>query len=382
MARRIVFQVHLWLGLAAGLLLTLVCVSGSLLVFLPEVEAWQHRNLTALRQPAPYPLPATMLEQAVETARDGWPQATVSRILLPEHDRRTVAVLMREKAQPLRYVYVDPGAGRVLGHRVRSDGFWAWLQRFHRNLLLDAKGLLANGWLSWIAIVLGVTGLYLWPGWKRLRRGLTIRWNAPRQQFYWDVHSTVGFWTLTPLLLFGITGVAFTWNAEFRVMVEGMLGPAQAAAAVRFEKTGQEQAPIGQIYASAQEAIPGGVVTILQLPGEAGAPVTAFVRSPGEWREVGSNRVYVHPGSASVLSVTALAEATVSSRVLAWVNPAHTGRFGGLWMRSVYFMVGMTPALLFVTGVYLWLRRTMGRRRPGGRKGGGGRVADDKRASG
>ena len=36
---------------------------------------------------------------------------------------------------------------------------------------------------------------------------------------------------------------------------------------------------------------------------------------------------------------------------------AHFGRFGGVWGRSTWVVLGLAPALLFVTGFMVWLRR-------------------------
>ncbi len=46
--RRALFQVHLWTGLAVGLYAVAISVSGSILVYAPQLGEWAHRDLRAV----------------------------------------------------------------------------------------------------------------------------------------------------------------------------------------------------------------------------------------------------------------------------------------------------------------------------------------------
>jgi uncharacterized iron-regulated membrane protein len=44
---------------------------------------------------------------------------------------------------------------------------------------------------------------------------------------------------------------------------------------------------------------------------------------------------------------------------MAWVGAAHTGNFGGLPMKILWALLGLTPPLLFVTGALMWWNRVV-----------------------
>jgi uncharacterized iron-regulated membrane protein len=48
--------------------------------------------------------------------------------------------------------------------------------------------------------------------------------------------------------------------------------------------------------------------------------------------------------------------------VIQWFGPLHTGNFGGTIIKSLYVVVGLAPALLFITGFVIWWQRVISRR--------------------
>jgi uncharacterized iron-regulated membrane protein len=44
---------------------------------------------------------------------------------------------------------------------------------------------------------------------------------------------------------------------------------------------------------------------------------------------------------------------------LYWLAQAHFGRFAGVWVKIVWTVVGLTPAVLFVTGAIMWWKRVL-----------------------
>lgn len=46
-------------------------------------------------------------------------------------------------------------------------------------------------------------------------------------------------------------------------------------------------------------------------------------------------------------------------RMLYWLAQAHFGRFGGVWIKVTWMIVGLAPAVLFVTGALMWWKRAL-----------------------
>ncbi len=154
--RRALFQVHLWLGIASGLYILIISVSGSLIVFRRELD----RALC----------PGTVI-----TTPSG-------------HTLRTVC----------------------------EPAFVSWMAEFHDHLGLGRTGLLVNG-LGAIAVTLMcLTGAILWwPGRTRWRRSLVLRRDVSAQRFIWDLHGVLGFWLWLLVLMWALTGIYFAFPGAF-----------------------------------------------------------------------------------------------------------------------------------------------------------------------
>jgi len=111
--------------------------------------------------------------------------------------------------------------------------------------------------------------------------------------------------------------------------------------------------------------MPDGVPTELRLPETPkGTVVVRFWRA-GDLTPAGSNRVYIDPSSARVLSTDRAADWSFGVRLFQALSPIHYGEFGGLPVKVAWSLLGVTPAVLFVTGLAVWWRPS---RRRYGRK--------------
>ena len=52
----------------------------------------------------------------------------------------------------------------------------------------------------------------------------------------------------------------------------------------------------------------------------------------------------------------------VGDQMLYWFAQAHFGRFSGIWVKTIWAVIGLMPATLFVTGMVMWWKRVI---RPG-----------------
>jgi uncharacterized iron-regulated membrane protein len=80
---------------------------------------------------------------------------------------------------------------------------------------------------------IGATGLTLlcltgaiiwWPGIKHWRRSLTVNWRAHFARISWDLHSALGFWCFVFILVWGISGMYFSFPRPFNALF--LLDPA------------------------------------------------------------------------------------------------------------------------------------------------------------
>ena len=94
-----------------------------------------------------------------------------------------------------------------------------WLVKLHENLLSRSTGGFVNGLGGISLTALCLTGAIIWwPGIKNWRRSLTVKWSAHFARISWDLHSALGFWCFLLILVWGISGIYFSFPQLFNAL--------------------------------------------------------------------------------------------------------------------------------------------------------------------
>lgn len=198
---------HFFAGLIVAPILMTSALTGGLYVMRPFIDEWTHGSLLRNAPQKNRPAPLSIQGQAALVQR-GFPNGKIESILLPDSPERTTEFVLEQEGRQLR-IFVDPYARRVVGERPRLD-FMEWTIRIHKTLLLGKVGrTLVELAVSW-AVVLVLTGLYLW--WPRGRKGgvLWPRWSHRGRNFWKDLHAVVGALAVPVIILLIVTGISWT----------------------------------------------------------------------------------------------------------------------------------------------------------------------------
>lgn len=402
--RRTIRLIHLVLGLAAGLLLSIVTVSGAAVVFRDDLD-WLHAER---REPAA--AGGAALDATAAALRERWPGVRVTRLLTPEATGRGHEWWLRddkgtrETADDESWkAFTDAASGEPLGDTRGSSvsAALAWLARFHHNLWLGEVGGILVGVSGLAMLGFIATGLWLWwPGLKRFATGFRMRWSKGGLARNWDLHNWSGIIGTAPLLVIALTGAMFEFRWMRAAVHYGLGGgeadrpmalrprPAppqqqpdgaaqprgeqerpQAGAEERPQRGGEagERRPRGgggrgglgfDRAVAAAEAAADGVARVVMPPraGRGDAPWTVILDYPGN---VGSfSGVVVQVGQDGAAGLV-LDPRTMSPG--GWINGQqwglHTGTWGGGWSKALYLIAGLLPPVLLFTGLAMWWQR-------------------------
>lgn len=215
--RRALFQVHLWTGIAAGIYVVLICVSGSALVFRNEISQ------SVLRGPAVVPVLETRLteDELKAAAERAYPGYTVTDVWEPRRPNYAVELWLKGDGGRLAELF-DPFTGKDLGLAESPViDTLVWLADFHDNLFYDDAGRKVNGYLALVLVLTCVTGAIIWwPGVESWRRSLTIEWGANWKRLNWTLHSAIGFWAFLIVFGFAFTGFYLVFQEPFMAVVD------------------------------------------------------------------------------------------------------------------------------------------------------------------
>lgn len=217
---RMIWRWHFYAGLFVIPFILLLATTGSLFLFKPQIDAWEE---SAWRGPPPQSGTRVASPDAqVAAALAAAPGATLRSYRLPRGAGEPAAVwLDLPDGGGQREVFVS-ATGQVTAI-IDPDQRWSnWLQRLHGSLLLGrAGGLLVETAASW-AIVLILSGLYLW--WPRGRGLAGVVWprlSAAGKRLVWrDLHAVTGFWVSGLALVLLVSGLPWTdgWATAFRMV--------------------------------------------------------------------------------------------------------------------------------------------------------------------
>jgi uncharacterized iron-regulated membrane protein len=305
--RRAIFQIHLWTGIALGLYVLVISVSGSALVFRNELynSLWPGPRIVAIGSHR------FTHDELRAAARRAYPQYKVSWIWDAKPANQATEIWM-DRAGHKKERLFDPYTGQDLGEsRPYSIQLMAWLMDLHVNLLSGKLGRLINGVCAVFVVAIAVTGAVLWwPGTRSWRRGFVIRPKSNWKLLNWQLHNVVGLWLLPIVFMFGVVGVYAGFPQPFQALVNKI-------------------APL-DVYRPipAASLAPNVPVIAVSTPGP----------RPQRYRP----------------------KYSTGDQIIRWFSYLHFGNFGGWESKALWVAVGLAPAFLFVTGVIMWWNRLLG----------------------
>lgn len=395
--KKIFRKIHLWLSVPFGLIITLVCFSGAMLVFENEVNEWFRRDLYYVETVKESPLPMDkLLEKVATTLPDS---VAVTGVSISSDPGRAYQVSL---SKPRRAsLYVDQYTGEVKGKSERS-GFFMFMFRMHR-WLLDSMNP-GNEGIFWGKMIVGVStlllvfvlisGIVIW--WPRTRKALknSLKITATKgwRRFWYDLHVAGGMYALIFLLAMALTGLtwSFPWYRTAFYKVFGV--EVQQRAAQGHEQKSDAQKRDTKLVAHREKKREGNEV---QKGERSGRPENNHsdmysVTSPFVyWQEIYDKlrrqnpeykQISISSGTASVsfnrfgnqrasdrysfntdngeFTETSLYQhQDKSGKIRGWIYSVHVGNWGGMFTRILTFIAALLGTALPLTGYYLWIKR-------------------------
>lgn len=395
--KKIFRKIHLWLSVPFGLIITLVCFSGAMLVFENEANEWFRRDLYYVETVKESPLPMDkLLEKVATTLPDS---VAVTGVSISSDPGRAYQVSL---SKPRRAsLYVDQYTGEVKGKSERS-GFFMFMFRMHR-WLLDSMNP-GNEGIFWGKMIVGVStlllvfvlisGIVIW--WPRTRKALknSLKITATKgwRRFWYDLHVAGGMYALIFLLAMALTGLtwSFPWYRTAFYKVFGV--EVQQRAAQGHEQKSDAQKRDTKLAAHREKKREGNEVRKgerSRRPENNHSDMYSVTSPFVYWQEIYDKlrrqnpeykQISISSGTASVsfnrfgnqrasdrysfntdngeFTETSLYQhQDKSGKIRGWIYSVHVGNWGGMFTRILTFIAALLGAALPLTGYYLWIKR-------------------------
>lgn len=333
---------HRWLGLALGLFIALIGLTGSWLIYEREIALPEYVLKTNKA-----PLPLQMLYKKTNALL---PANKDVQILFPITPTHPYQFRTKEKQ-----VVINQYSGDIL--MIRSPNYWpvGWFLHLHSELLLGKVGKQITGWLGIGTMLITLIGIYLWLPTK-CKSGFQIRLNKSRLVLHYDLHKLVGILSAPLLMVAVVTGVSLSFSQITSTLVNNMFNRNADKPPLVKLNTSYEQASLDTMLITANQTIQSGRVHSMLIPASPLKPIIVRMKMTNDPHPNGLNLVYLHPENGVILDLKKIDQAEPAKRWFNWAYPIHTGQVlpGHLWL---LFAVGLMPTFLMLTGVYIYLLR-------------------------
>ena len=337
--RRILFQVHRWVGLIAGVYVVLISITGAALVFRIDRQRVSHPHLFTAGA-GPLADPVTIMESVAR----GYPDQRLSGVDAPTTSRPTYLAYVTS-AGGFKTVLVDPVTARVLGELPENTAVRT-LQDLHYDLLSGRAGRVLNGIGAVAILLLGVSGVVYW--WRR-------GWTWQRGHVVRDLHRAIGISSVAFILMWAITGVYFAFPSSVRAIV-GRVSPLTVnRTPLSTPRSGLAEPSAREVIATARRHHAGHVARVVLPFGERGSWLVMFSERQPTPAYTSLDSVFVDRYTGEVIPINEQ-PASLGDRVTRAMTPLHVGSFGGTPLRMAWFVFGLAPSILAITGAAAWWR--------------------------
>ncbi|TWB39111.1 PepSY-associated TM helix domain-containing protein [Nitrospirillum pindoramense] len=212
---RAVWRWHFYAGLFCIPFIVWLSLTGALYLFKPQVEALIDRPYDTLTITGPWACAADQARAGVAAV----PGGVLNAYELPKAPNAATRVIVGRGTEQFR-VYVHPQTLAILKVVSEDDRLMRIIFRLHGELMMGDKGSFVVEMAASWAIVMILTGLYLW--WPRQADGLAgvlyPRLGRGRRTFWRDLHAVAGLWVSFFALFLLLSGLPWSknWGAYFK----------------------------------------------------------------------------------------------------------------------------------------------------------------------
>jgi uncharacterized iron-regulated membrane protein len=378
--RSVIFWMHLIAGVAAGVVVLIMSITGVALTYEKQMLEWADRQAWSAPSPvdARHLPPETLLAKVAEAQ----PGAAPTGVTLRANPAAPATVTFEGNKSLL----VDPYTGAIIGEPPTGlRDFFRTMTVWHRYLALEgasrATGKAVTGAANLAFLFIVLSGIYLWLPrvwtWIQFKNVLWFRGGLPGKARDFNWHNVIGVWSAIPLavVVAGAVPISYPWasNLVYRLVGEAPPAAPQGArpggppraegAGGRRPSSEPEAGPrvvpvegLNAAYARAQAQVPAWRTIGVRLAAGPQSPFV-FTVDEGYGGQPQKRDTLTVSRSAEIEKSEKFADLSAGRRLRSWLRFAHTGEIYGLTGQTIAGIVSAGGVVLVYTGIALALRR-------------------------
>ena len=367
MFKKVFFQIHWFLGITAGLILSLMGVTGAIYSYEPQILKWINQDSYVVEVAQSPKLTPAQLYQYFNQQQ---PEIEINSITIASDPAASSTVNIKKEGARRGYnMMVNPYTAEVLPE-IKGRDTLQFIQRLHRNLTAGEFGAQITGASTLMLIFFVLSGLYLrFPKKHTFKQWFFIKPKLKGRNFIWDLHAVVGTWVVIFYLLFACTGLYWSydwWRAGmFKVMGVEQPQRNQQHNEPRNRKHKEEGLSTQQVNTILTQTWTGVNAQIgreystltLNIPKRDDAKVeVSFVDIIPQHERARNQAVYNYQDK-QFEKFELYEDKKLNEKIMSSMLPVHRGSFFGSTYQFIAMLASLTMPLFFITGWMLYLKR-------------------------
>ena len=380
---RTIWRWHFYAGIIFAPFLVMLAVTGSIYLFKPQIENVLYQKYYEV-SPQEDRISATEQINAVKTKH---PDASITAYRPGESEDRSSEVKIAT-AEASATVFVNPYTGKMIGELADDDRIMNKVEEIHGELMAGTIGDRIVELVACWAIVLIVTGLFLWfprkkaAGWSgvlipRLRQGKKI--------FRRDLHAVPAFWITAGMLFLILTGLPWSGfcGANFQSVatnqglgyppsIWGGEAPVSAVQTKDVAEVPWAAETLDVPKSNVEGLVPASIDDIVSIAKQQGMDPSFTISIPSDPAGVytlsaypakAENEATIHLDqySGAVLADYRFDNYGLVGKIVALGITLHKGTEFGWINQLISLAICLGIILVAVSGFYLWLKRKPGK---------------------
>ena len=367
-------KAHLWLGLASGLIVLFLAITGCIYVFSQEISNWARKDEIYVPKVTQTRIPVTQLWQQTQEAVGKKIQINSVQVY-NDPEKSVVFTCYKGSEGSIWYfgnidqyysIYTDPYTGKVLGIYDEEMDFFNIVKMLHWSLLLSHPiGQQITGWATFIFVIMLITGIILW--WPKNKAARKQRvWFQWKETTKWrrknyDLHNILGFYIASIALIIALTGMvwAFSWfQAVVYVVGSGSVTPPENVQkkSVMIAEANKDAA-MEKAYVVIKQKYADASAFSMSPPADSTAVISAYIQQYDGVYYV-NHSLQFDQYTGKLLHERRQEEKNFGEKLITANYDIHVGAILGIPGKIIAFIASFICMLLPISGFLIWYGRT------------------------
>ena len=353
------WALHNWMGLYAGVVIAILSITGVVALFKFEIDEALNRKLYKV-VPKEEQIAMTPV---IDSLKNVYGADNFVGIVVPNKDDGSwvVQFFIQESLLNTKslQVFVDPYSGSVLGERDVYKSVEFFIRNIHVRLYDNLFGRQIVG-LAGIALLIStITGFWIYGGFMKRQFFGAIRKKNFRIRMA-DYHKLIGITTLIFNLMIAITGA---WLGLQKYLQPVMVGSRPGVYEVSHKPLSAKEdvafhVNYDKVYAKTRTSFPELVPNIIRPSKDGSRKITVYGTVPRTAFERNTFTITYDKKDVKELHRYDIREASFGEKVFYVQESLHFGDFGGVILKILYAIFGITSGFLALSGFIVYLKRT------------------------